>query len=835
MHRFFQACLSISLAILSFGAAPAAPAVAPSAGQAAAPAPGFRLLPGFAAERLYTVPKEQGSWVSMTVDGKGRLIVSDQHGKLYRVTPPPLHDQKTPTQVEPLDIKIGDAQGLLCAFDSLYVMVNGRAAEGPGLYRVRDTDGDDRYDSVKRLRALKESGEHGPHAVVLGPDAKSLLVVAGNFTPLPEPASSLVPRRWSEDLLLGRLWDSNGFAKGMLAPGGWVARTDPDGKEWELVSVGYRNPYDLAVSPAGEVFTYDADMEWDIGLPWYRPTRINHVVSGSDFGWRSGSGKWGAYYADSLPATVDIGTGSPTGICFGTGAKFPAKYQRALFACDWSFGQLYAVHLTPQGASYSAAVETFATAAPLPLTDLVVRPQDGALYFTVGGRRTESALFRISYTGDESTAAAVVVRDSGADARALRQKLETLQQPGASGAVETAWPYLSHTDRFLRHAARIAIEQQPVAQWQQRALDESNPVASIGAIVALARCGERGLRPQLLASLKRIDYASLAEEQQLDLLRAYQLVFTRMGRPERGERADILAKLDAHYPAASHAINRELGGVLIYLSAPKVVDRTLQVLAAAPTQEQQIWCVFALRNVRDGWPAGGREEYFGWFRQAVRQHGGHSFAGFVENIRRESLGTLSDAEKRSLAELLKQPTPAQAPPVPPRKFVKQWTVDELVAAVEAAPAGRDFSKGEAAFAAASCLKCHRFRGEGGSTGPDLTGVGRRFSARDLVESIVEPSKTVSDQYQATIFELKDGRTVIGRVANMHADTLNIVTDMLNPGGFTNIKRSDVEETRSSTVSMMPAGLLDTFTQEEILDLAAYLRSGGEGHHRPETP
>lgn len=341
--------------------------------QTAVPAQGFRLLKDFQIERIYSVPKQhQGSWVCMTVDPQGRLIVSDQYGKLYRVTPPPLGDRHTPTVVEPLDVKIGEAQGLLCAFDSLYVIVNGNAARGAGLYRVQDTNGDDHYDQVTLLRGLQESGEHGPHAVLLSPDGKSLLVVCGNFTHLTRFDTSRVPRNWGEDLLLGRQWDANGFARGMLAPGGWIGRTDPDGKTWELVSTGYRNQYDMAASPEGELFTYDADMEWDIGLPWYRPTRINHVVSGSDYGWRSGSGKWPGYYADSLPAVLDIGPGCPTGVTFGTGARFPAKYQRAFFACDWSYGQLYVVHLTPQGSSYSATFETFATAAPLPLTDIVV-------------------------------------------------------------------------------------------------------------------------------------------------------------------------------------------------------------------------------------------------------------------------------------------------------------------------------------------------------------------------------------------------------------------------------------------------------------------------------
>ena len=79
---------------------------------------------------------------------------------------------------------------------------------------------------------------------------------------------------------------------------------------------GLQNPYDLAFNAQGELFTADSDMEWDTGMTWYRPTRVNHVVPGAEFGWRSGWAKWPDYYHDSLPAVVDLGRGSPTGLEF---------------------------------------------------------------------------------------------------------------------------------------------------------------------------------------------------------------------------------------------------------------------------------------------------------------------------------------------------------------------------------------------------------------------------------------------------------------------------------------------------------------------------------------
>ena len=308
--------------------------------------------------------------------------------------------------IEPIDAPIGEAQGLLWAFDSLYVVVNrGRRYES-GLYRVTDTNHDDRLDKVEQLRKLDGGGEHGPHAVILAPDGKSLYLVAGNATQLTRLDGSLVPRVWGEDNLITRMVDGAGFMTTEKAPGGHIYRVSPDGKHWELVSMGYRNSFDIAFNRAGELFTYDSDMEWDVHMPWYRPTRVIHVASGGDYGYRNGSGKWPPYYIDSLPPVVNVGPGSPTGVTFGYGAKFPAKYQDALYVCDWSYGKLYALHLVPKGASYSGELEEFLAGTPLALTDVVVNPKDGAMYFAVGGRNTQSGLYRVTYTGPESTAPA---------------------------------------------------------------------------------------------------------------------------------------------------------------------------------------------------------------------------------------------------------------------------------------------------------------------------------------------------------------------------------------------------------------------------------------------
>jgi putative heme-binding domain-containing protein len=845
--------------------------------------PEFTVLPGFQVERLFTVPKDElGSWVNIAVDPKGRLIVSDQGDKgLCRITPPAI-GSTAPTKVERLDVKISAAQGLLFAFDSLYVCVNGGI--GSGLYRVRDTNGDDQYDEVVKIKEFRGGGEHGPHALRLSPDGKSILVVCGNHTQppfdvirnappqsmggvreqqlvtqLPENAFSRIVSNWDEDLLLPRQWDAGGHAVGVLAPGGWVGKTDPEGKTWELLSVGYRNQFDFDLNADGEMFVYDADMEWDFGSPWYRPTRVCHATSGSEFGWRSGTGKHPAYYADSLPEVVNIGPGSPVGVAFGYGTKFPAAYQKALYLCDWTFGTMYAIHITPNGASYVGKKEEFLSRSPLPLTDTVVGA-DGALYFTVGGRGTQSELYRVTYVGKDSTEKVDAKDAEGAELRALRRKIEAFHegQHDPKAVADTLVPMLSHPDRFIRYAARVGLEKQPAETWQAKVLGSADSRTVVTGAIGLARTATVESRGPILAALNKVNPAALDESQWLDLLRAYQLTFVRLGLPENGDRDQVLAKLEPLFPGESEFGNRELLQILIALKSPTVVARSLPLLArerkadetgfgdlltrnsgyggtyasmlANQPDKTQIAFAFALRNVKEGWTLDERKAYFSWFEKARGWSGGNSYQKFLTNIDREAFENASEKERLAI-EALGARKPYTPPPLPVAKGPgQQWTTESILEAVGNSLEKRDFKNGETMFAASRCIVCHRFGGDGGATGPDLTQSAGRFALKDLVEAIVDPSKVVSDQYKATVVATSDGKSLTGRVVSETGDTVTLLVDPENSSKIVTLKRTDIDEMATSTLSLMPKDLLITLNKDEVLDLLAYILSRGDKNH-----
>jgi putative heme-binding domain-containing protein len=796
--------------------------------------PNLNVAEGFKVERLYSVPKEeQGSWVSMTFDDRGRIITSDQYGSLYRITLPPL-TQTSPVEVEKIDVDIGHAQGLLYAFDSLYVVVNAEEHGGRGLYRIRDTNKDDRFDQVELLKKFEENGgEHGPHAVILGPDKESIYVIVGDQTALPEYDLSRVPEAWGEDQLLPRIY-GRAFMKGVLAPRGWIARTDPDGGHWEIIATGFRNEYDAAFNREGELFTFDSDMQWDLNTPWYRPNRVNHVTSGAEFGWRNGSAKWPDYYPDSLPAIVNIGPGSPTGVTFGYGARFPAKYQDAFYICDWTFGKLYAVHMTPSGSTYKAEFEEFITGTPLPFTDLEVNPHDQALYFLIGGRRVQSALYRVTYTGDESTQASKRNRD-GASARALRQKLESYHGVKDPAAISKSWPHLGSADRFLRYAARVAVEHQDTSHWQEKALKESNPQRALAALLALSRMGDTRVQPRLLQALDQIRWDVLSATERLELVRIYSLAFIRMGAPDNSARASLTARFEAIFPTASPKLNNELCQLLVYLQSPSVAKKAIQLLLDAPTQEEQIAYAKSLRLLKTGWTPQLRRDYFSWFSKAENFRGGASFSKFVEAIKNDAVKRWEGekAELQSILDASPEPqTPAETlaamSQLAGRQFSRQWTVDELEPILKTGlKGGRDYDRGRSLFGAVACYSCHQFDGEGGIIGPDLTESAGRFTHRDLLESVVEPSKSISDQFNAIVITKKDGSIVTGRIANHNGDIVSLITDLYDPGSMVAVDRNEIKSIEESKVSMMPSGLINLLKEDEILDLMAFLLSRGD--------
>jgi putative heme-binding domain-containing protein len=728
---------------------------------------------------------------------------------------------------------------------------------------------------------------------------------------------------------------------------------------------GMRNAYDHAYNLAGEAFTFDSDMEWDINLPWFKEVRTVHGVTGGDFGWRSGSRNLPDYQIDTLPPVRDLGRGSPVGIEFYHHSVYPKQFFDALFEADWSRGRLLYTGLTPNGATYKARDDRaeFVHGEPLNITDLEVAP-DGMIYFSMGGRTTDGGVFRVRYTGPpnrtaepkrilasvrqpqplsswgwaalekqkESMGAAwameleQLARDGSADGQDRAQALYLLQRHGpapslavlnqliadrdvkvraavvyvagnqhsdgaraiATTALEDGDPFvrrraleallvmgieadkpgfapvadvyrlLNDPDRVLRFIARVTLERMPRPQWQERVLNETNPLGALEGMVALVNTRPspneaRALVGKQIEWMRRTD---LSVEDQLRLQRAFQLTAIEApGAITPHVRRQVHEALVARFPAQDERLNRQTALTLAYAGQPEAIGKILDAIPQGDeNQPLQIHYVYALRAIKNGWTKEQKARLMNWFGKAVAWRGGASFAGYLNLMFDSSLKFFDPAEKKVAYEMVPLFKPVSeeelkavlarqnrfgggrpgGPPNPQAvarariganaraRGVQVLSKEEILEYQLFVPVGErpNPAAGHVLYEKA-CGKCHRFGGIGTDFGPDLTTIASRFKKKDILESTLWPSKTISDQYPSTIIELKSGEIVNGLVSRETAQAIQVRTADSTDRPIT-IPKTQIKEQRQSSISTMPEGLLDEFNQVEIASLLAFL-------------
>ncbi len=926
----------------------------------------FRTAAGFAVETA-AEPGLFGSVVNMTFDASGRpLLALEGEGLalLEDTDGDGVHDRRIDfaPQVEtahglyvmgPGDVLVhANGGGRLAAA----VGVEGRtgrdgAVEDTGLYRLRDTDGDDRVDDVERIApANGRIQEHGPHTIAAGPDG-ALYVLYGNFSsPDVRLASTSPLRELQEDQLVAPILDPRGHANGLRAPGGTVYRLDLATNTWERLSGGLRNPFDLAIGAAGEIFAYEADMEWDRGLPWFRPTRVVHLIPAGDYGWRTGSGKIAFHEIDTLPGVVDIGRGSPVGVVFYYHFAYPERYRGAYFMGDWSRGRIRVLFPERSGATWTGDAHDFVLGEPLNVTDMDVGP-DGWLYFATGGRGTSGGLYRVTFERAEKAAAATgvdaavrqpmprsgwgreairrvraaaganwapelwsIVRDPGREPIDRIRALELLQVQGprptldqasalldsdaplvraAAAALLGTHPFprvqgplraaladvdplvvrraaeslvrsgleprarnidvataeallalLDHEDRFLRTAAREAIQRIPHGYWVDQAVLTPLPQSPRGFFEArLATIYSLEHRIEytfLIGSLLQAARADLDVEGELDFLRTTEIAFLRDPAPDEPGRVEARAALGelllGRYPHRDDRVNRQLERLLAYLQPDGALARMVERLQEDRPPAEQIHTAYCLRTMDRGWTPELRGRVVAWFDRARAFRGAASMEGYIDAIRNDLLDRFPDDERSAAEERLESWRAERARRAAAlvtevegdrrgRSDLAQMSFEELAEYLEydvMAYERHSLEQGERVFHRARCSACHVFGDIGRGGGPDLSTVVKRFRRREILESIMFPSRVISDQYRAVDVELDDGSRHSGMVVDDSSRRLTLIDAA---GGRLDLDPARIRRREPSTLSIMPEGLLDTMTLSDLTSLIRFLDEG----------
>jgi putative heme-binding domain-containing protein len=800
----------------------------------ATPPSSIRLAENFEIELLRSAQEDESSWISMTFDPRGDIIIGlDDRGVARLGMNQP--DKRISFSRLAGTESYRHIRGILYAHDSLYLS----ATDSQEIYRLQDVDGDGEFEEKQLLQKLAYNSRygHGTNQIVLGPD-NMVYIVVGNDVVMPDTITNESTYRGAKNDWLLPYYNDVGQDDRV----GYIVNIDPEGKTWTILAGGFRNPFDMAFNRDGEMFTWDADMEWDVGLPWYRPTRLNHIVLGGEYGWRWGTGKWPAWFPDSMPSTLDTGYSSPTGLVFCDKSQWPEEYRDLLLMADWQLGRIFLVKLTPQGATYHAESELFAEGGPFNVCDMAFGP-DGNLYCITGGRGSQSGLYRIRYSPKKQTASTEnllkltlpIQSTLTPDLRGIRTRhqLEALQKNPDPAQLEFIWENLQSDDVWLASSARAALEHLPVATWKSRLQTSGANSATLQSLIALARTGSAEDQQMLHSILNHLDWSQLSVANKRIALRALQLSIIRH-QSTAPAAAAVVPKIRPMFPNSDFGVNWLLQELLVHFQTDGIVDDSLTAIEKASTQEEQFQYAKTLLNVKGEWSDGNLTRLLIWLQQSRSYQGGKLLDTIRQQLIEQFASRASDAQKVKLAdrfEQLKQPL-ATAPgeTVSPRAVVRRWTMSDLESALpkdktEADQRGEAImARGILAMQAASCLKCHRFGEVGTQIGPDLTGVGKRFDQRALLESILEPSKQVDPKYLNTTYLMEDGTVVSGRTVGVSSKQLTIEVDSIT-GRTETIERAEIEASSPSNVSPMPGGLMDVLTAEEINDLMALLRRG----------
>ncbi|MFO1512012.1 MAG: plastocyanin/azurin family copper-binding protein [Verrucomicrobiota bacterium] len=159
--------------------------------------------------------------------------------------------------------------------------------------------------------------------------------------------------------------------------------------------------------------------------------------------------------------------------------------------------------------------------------------------------------------------------------------------------------------------------------------------------------------------------------------------------------------------------------------------------------------------------------------------------------------------------------------------ITEWKLGDLTPELSKLDAGRNLARGKEAFTRLACVSCHQLGPAGASYGPELTEVFARYqnNAAEVLRQILEPSLVISNRYRGFDFELRNGDELSGMIVKEEGEVLTVqsgpVASLVQP-----LKKSEIKAQKPQKSSLMPLGLLNTLSAEEILDLLAFVKSGG---------
>lgn len=735
-------------------------------------------------------------------------------------------------------------------------------ATGMALVVFEDKDGDGKADgapkplieNLSNTKYIQERGtDHATNGIRMGIDGW-IYIAVGDFG-------------------FHNATDRSGKKLTML--GGGIVRVRPDGTEMEIFTHGTRNVYDVAIDPYMNVFTRENTND---GGGWN--VRFSHHIQSGEYGYPV---LFQHFTDEILPALVDVGGGSGTGALFMAEPNWPEKYNNVPMMADWGRSMLYIHRVTADGPTFTQKEEEF---IGLPqITDLDVDGSgrlflsawDGAGYSgsaskgyviravpndwtykafpdvtkssveeLAGLLRSASAVARLSASQEliargEKQVALNIAKDEKLPLDVRIAGIYTYAQAAGAEGIP-ALTALTKDAVMKEYALRTLADRKGILENVSEApflegLKDASPRVQAAAIIGLGRLGRIDAATALLQTKVPASFAEPAKDVE--------------GPHATPNAAIVLPHLAVQALVNLHAVDAAVAGInggnsslalwtLRYMHDQKAVNGLInayQLSKDEKLKKQIITTLARLYKKEDAYDAswwwGTRPDSHGPYYKAVLWEGSPVIEKFLKKealkvpARKQYFRDLDARNRMEIAafapEKKAEPVAAKEPKVDLEKIkskkgqVGKASIEDILLAVNSLKG--DPAKGKLLFTSQGCVACHSINKGEKMKGPFMGQIGSIMNREQITESILKPNASISQGFATVTITAKGNKSYMGFITEETAAKV-VLRDI--GGNVYTVKASDILSRKEMKTSMMPAGLTNSLSYEELASLVTFL-------------
>lgn len=765
-------------------------------------------------------------------------------------------------------VKVDNPRGIMAVGDQVFVLhtvfnESTGEAERMDLVEFVDKDGDGVADGpanplIKNIcspESLRSRGtDHATNGIRMGIDGW-IYIAVGDFG-------------------FHEAEDRSGKKMTML--GGGIVRVRPDGTEMEVYAHGTRNIYDVAIDPFMNVYTRGNTNDgggWNI--------RFIHYVQSGEYGYPS---LFKNFTDEIIPALADLGGGSGTGSYFMDDDRWPVEYNHVPMMADWGRSQLFIHRVTMDGPGFTQKDERFIKLSQI--TDVDVdgsgrmflaawdgagykgSPEKGYVVKVVPKDWTYEAFPDIKAASVEDLAELLKANNSVTRFHAQQELLKREADQAAMAALKIAqdkslplqnrvagiYTYaqaacasgveellkLSEEDKIREFALRALADRKSCLSNVPEeaffdAVHDANPRVQAAAIVGLGRLGKKDAAETLL-EIKAPATAKIPEP-------------GTEGPHATPNSAIILPHLAVKSLVELEAVDATVEAIdsnpklalwaLRYMHDPKAVEGLMKAYEKSEDEELKNEILTTISRLYqeeapyDGsWWWSTRPDTHGPYYKGITWESSDKIKDFLVQeysnanpSKKNFFAGLNDRHRMEISELgtvteelIVEETKVDLEAIKNKKGqVGESSIEDVILAMSEVKG--DPVKGKALFTSQGCIACHSIEKGQVMKGPFMGQIGSIMNRDQITESILKPNASISQGFASFMIDTKDGETYMGFITAESADELTL-RDIT--GNATTVKKNNIRSRKEMENSIMPAGLANSLSYEELSSLVTFL-------------